>query len=62
MGNVLFSNVRIFDASGAQPYTGEVLVQGNRIARITRAGARTMPATGVRSIDGGGATLMPGMV
>jgi imidazolonepropionase-like amidohydrolase len=62
MANVLFSNVRIFDGSGAQPYTGEVLVQGNRIARIARAGTRAMPAAGVRSIDGGGATLMPGMV
>jgi imidazolonepropionase-like amidohydrolase len=62
MANVLFTNVRIFDGSGAQPYTGEVLVQGNRIARVTRAGARAMAAAGVRSIDGGGATLMPGMV
>jgi imidazolonepropionase-like amidohydrolase len=62
MANVLFSNVRIFDGTGAQPYTGEVLVQGNRIARITRAGTRAMPAAGVRNIDGGGATLMPGMV
>ena len=32
MANVLFTNVRIIDATGAQPYPGEVLVQGNRIA------------------------------
>jgi imidazolonepropionase-like amidohydrolase len=62
MADVLFSNARIFDGTGAQPYTGEVLVQGNRIARITRAGMRAMPAAGVRSVDCGGATLMPGMV
>ena len=31
MGNVLFTNVRILDGSGAQPFAGEVLVQGNRI-------------------------------
>ncbi len=60
MGNVLFSNVRIFDGSGEFPYAGEVLVQGNRIKRVSR-GARTMPMTGVTVIDGAGATLMPGL-
>ena len=50
MANILFTNVRIFDGSGAQPYTGEVLVQGNRILRVTR-GARTMPLAGVQTID-----------
>ena len=56
MANVLFTNVRIVDATGAQPYTGEVLVQGNRIARIGR-GARSIPVAGVTTIDGAGATL-----
>ena len=37
MANVLFTNVRIFDGSGDPPYNGEVLVQGNRIARVTRS-------------------------
>jgi N-acyl-D-aspartate/D-glutamate deacylase len=37
MANVLFTNVRIFDGSGEQPYSGEVLVQGNRIARVARS-------------------------
>ncbi len=27
MANVLFTNVRIIDGTGAQPYAGEVLVQ-----------------------------------
>ena len=36
MANTLFTNVRIFDGSGDQPFAGEVLVQGNRIARVTR--------------------------
>jgi len=31
MANVLFTNARIIDGSGAQPFAGEVLVQGNRI-------------------------------
>jgi len=60
MANVLFTNVRIIDATGAQPYGGEVLVQGNRIARVGR-GTRSLPTTGVTVIDGAGATLMPGM-
>ena len=61
MASILFTNVRIFDGSGAQPYTGEVLVQGNRIPRVGR-GARTTPPAGVQTIDAAGATLMPGMV
>ena len=61
MSNVLFTNVRVFDASGDHPYAGEVLVQGNRIRRVGR-GSRTTPTAGVTVIDGGGATLMPGMV
>jgi imidazolonepropionase-like amidohydrolase len=61
MANVLFTNVRILDATGAQPYVGEVLVQGNRIARVGR-GPRSLPQSGTTVIDGAGATLMPGMV
>ena len=61
MTSVLFTNVRIIDGTGAQPYAGEVLIQGNRIARIGR-GARSLPTAGVTVIDGAGATLMPGMV
>jgi imidazolonepropionase-like amidohydrolase len=60
MANVLFTNVRIFDGSGEHPFSGEVLVQGNRIRRVAR-GSRTMPSAGVTVIDGAGATLMPGM-
>ena len=32
MGNVLFSNVRILDGTGAAPYPGEVLMQGDDLA------------------------------
>jgi imidazolonepropionase-like amidohydrolase len=61
MGNVVFTNVRILDGTGAQPYAGEVLIQGNRIARVVH-GTRALPAGGATVIDGAGATLMPGMV
>ena len=60
MSNTLFTNVRIIDGTGAQPYAGEVLIQGNRISRIGR-GARSLPVAGVTVIDAAGATLMPGM-
>ena len=58
--NVLFTNVRIIDGTGAAPFAGEVLVQGNRVARVARGG-RLPPMAGVTVIDGAGATLMPGM-
>ncbi len=58
--NVLFTNVRIIDGTGATPFAGEVLVQGSRVARVARGG-RLPPMTGVTVIDGAGATLMPGM-
>jgi imidazolonepropionase-like amidohydrolase len=60
MANVLFTNARILDGSGEHPYTGEVLVQGNRIRRVAR-GSRSVPSAGATVIDAGGATLMPGM-
>ena len=63
--STLFTNVRILDATGEYPYTGEVLVQGNRIKRITRGGSSFgAPSSGAAGtvIDGMGATLMPGMI
>jgi imidazolonepropionase-like amidohydrolase len=63
MASTLFTNVRILDGSGARAYAGEVLVQGNRISRISPAGAgaRMMPTSGATVVDAAGATLMPGM-
>src|SRR4029453_3068321 len=60
MANVLFTNVRIIDGSGAAPFAGEVLVQGNRIQRVGR-GPRSVQAPDATVIDAAGATLMPGM-
>jgi len=61
MGTYLFTQARIIDGSGAAPFTGEVLVQGNRIQNIGR-GTRAIPPAGATVIDAAGATLMPGMV
>jgi imidazolonepropionase-like amidohydrolase len=57
----LFTNVRILDGTGAEPFVGEVLMRGNRIERVV-AGARVLPRAQVMVVDGAGATLMPGMV
>ncbi|HEY9064970.1 MAG TPA: amidohydrolase family protein [Burkholderiaceae bacterium] len=64
MATTLFTNVRIFDGGGDTPYTGEVLVQGNRISRVTKTGygLRGVPVAGATVVDGAGAFLMPGMV
>ncbi len=64
MNQVLFTNVNVFDASGDMPFAGEVLVQSNKIVRVTRAvnGMRNMPMSGQTIIDGAGCFLMPGMV
>lgn len=61
MGQTLFVNVQILDGTGADIYPGEVLIADNRIQAIARDGNR-LSRDGVEVIDGGGATLMPGMV
>ena len=60
MADTLFTNVRILDGSSNNPYSGSVLVQGNRIRQVGRSSAPISPA-GATVIDGAGATLMPGM-
>lgn len=56
----LFTNVRILDGTGQHPYSGSVLVSGNRIRHVGRSNAAMAPG-GAAVIDGAGATLMPGM-
>jgi imidazolonepropionase-like amidohydrolase len=59
--STLFTNVQVIDGSGAQPFAGEVLVAGNRIKTIARDGS-ALPRDGAEVIDGGGQTLMPGLI
>lgn len=61
MGDVLFTNVRVFDGEGGDPFSGEVLVRDNRIKQIARDG-ESIAAPGAEVIDGGGGTLMPGLI
>ena len=63
MDQVLFTNVRIFDSTGSAPFAGEVLVAQERISAIARAGEPPIArSAATRVVDGGGGTLMPGLV
>jgi imidazolonepropionase-like amidohydrolase len=56
----LFTNVRILAGTGQNPYSGSVIVEGNRIRQVGRSNAAMAPGSAT-VIDGAGATLMPGM-
>src|ERR1700675_2057160 len=60
MDRTLIVNAMIFDGSGAAPFSGDVLVEGQRIAAVKMGGG--LPPGGARVIDGAGATLMPGLI
>src|SRR5215510_7405029 len=55
MDRTLFTNVTILDCTGAAPFAGEVLVEGNRIKQLGKGG-KALPKQGARVVDGGGAT------
>ena len=60
----LFSEVSIIDGSGAPPFTGDVLIDGDRISAVA---PQRLPPTdprvdGATVIDGRGRTLMPGLI
>ena len=61
MARTLFTNVMIYDGDGQDLKPGEVLVQGNRIQSIAGQG-ESLPREGCEVVDGGGSTLMPGLV
>ncbi|GLV75954.1 metal-dependent hydrolase family protein [Streptomyces hygroscopicus] len=58
--SILLTNVRVFDSSGSEPYAGEVLITGERIAEVRR-GSGDLPRDGVRVVDGRGQFLMSGL-
>ena len=60
---VLFNNVRVFDGrSSALSAPSNVLVVGNQIRRIAAGAIAPEPNTTLTTIDGGGRTLMPGLI
>jgi imidazolonepropionase-like amidohydrolase len=61
MARTLFVGVRILDCTGAEPYPGEVLVEGTHILAVARE-AGSLSRDEAEVIEGGGATLMPGLI
>jgi len=61
MARTLFTAVQILDCTGAEPYPGEVSIEGNRIAEVVRSPARAA-RDHAAVVDGRGATLMPGLI
>ena len=61
MTETLFTNIMIFDGSGKNLYRGEVLIQGNRIKTVAK-GKKRIERNGAELVDGGGGTLMPGLI
>ena len=59
MARTLFTNVEVLDCSGDEPFAGEVLVEGARIAAVHRDGP-PLPRDGADVVDV--ATLMPGLI
>src|SRR5215813_11374059 len=60
---VLFKDVRVFDGKSAG-LSGptNVLVRGNKIEKISTAPIPVDPTSNTRIINGGGRTLMPGLI
>lgn len=57
----LIAGAQVFDGSGSPLRRADVLIEGNRIARVAACIERP-EGPDVRVIDGAGATLMPGLV
>lgn len=60
MTKTIFVGAKIWDATGAAPYLGDVLVEGNRISAVAK-GAGKLPQADCTVIDAKGMFLMPGM-
>jgi imidazolonepropionase-like amidohydrolase len=60
MATTLTRNARIFDGTGAAPFVGGLLVDGNRIKTVFRGGTQQC-ATADLVVHAGGRFLMPGI-
>ena len=60
MNKILIRGARIFDATGADPFNGDVLIEGDRIKRVSHASGQ-IAADGCEVINANGLFLMPGM-
>ena len=60
MSKTLIRGATIWDASGAEPFAGDVLVEGERIAGLSRQAGK-LSAEGCAVVEANGLFLMPGM-
>ncbi|MCE7797522.1 amidohydrolase family protein [Sphingobium sufflavum] len=60
MATTCIANATIFDGTGAAPFVGDLMIDGNRITSVTPAGSASRPAADTL-IDAQGRFLMPGM-
>lgn len=58
---ILIRHAKVWDGSGQPSFDADVLIEGERIARVFRGGAG-QSAGGADTIDAAGRTLMPGLV
>jgi imidazolonepropionase-like amidohydrolase len=61
MSRILFTNITVLDCTGADPFPGQVLVEGQRIKEVWRA-QQAPWVDDAQRIDGRGGTLMPGLI
>ena len=61
MTRVLFRNAMVWDATGAESFPADVLVDGGRIKTIART-LNQLSSDGATIVDCHGMTLMPGLV
>jgi imidazolonepropionase-like amidohydrolase len=60
--SVLFTNVNVFDGKSEQLFKADVLVVGNKIEQVSTEPLAVIQSTNMKVIDGGGQTLMPGLI
>lgn len=58
---ILFQDVNILDSTGADPYRGDVFVEGERFKHVGVVPEDVKAAAGVQVIEGRGRTLMSGL-
>jgi imidazolonepropionase-like amidohydrolase len=61
MSRILFTNVDVLDCTGAEPFAGQVLVEGEQIKEVWHA-QQAPRVEDAQRIDGRGGTLMPGLI
>ena len=60
MSNILITNAQIWDATGGAAFSGDMLIEGNRIRAVARTPGQ-LSSVDAQVIDAGGMFLMPGM-